>query len=78
MPFSDAIAQFAYWRKDPPLHLMVKAYLGIKEEEPEEMNPVEVAQAVRMLTGSSRAPKLDQAPSVDRERFEQLKWQMNG
>jgi hypothetical protein len=84
MPFCDAVAQFNYWSKNPPLHLMIKAFLGIEGEETEqaENNPAAMAEAVRLLgpprAGGVRVEKLADAPEIDRKRFEQLKRQNAG
>ena len=83
MPFCDAIEQFAYWKNNPPLHLMVKAFMGIESgsetvsvSRREEVNPMEQQQAVQMLSGGRRARKLSQATPQDQERFAHLKEQM--
>ena len=81
MPFCDAVALFNYWSQNPPLHLMIKAFLGIESEEAEqpENNPAAMAEAVMLLgpprAGGVRVEKLADAPEIDRKRFEQLKRQ---
>ena len=35
-PWPDVMDLLDYWTANPPLHLMVKGYLGIKEPEDDE------------------------------------------
>jgi hypothetical protein len=74
MCFGQAVELFQYWAKYPPVHLMIRSYLGIGAER-EEVNMIEKAQAVKVLSGRSRAPKLSTAPKLDQERFAALKEQ---
>ena len=51
-PWPDTQDLLDYWFDNPPLHLMVKAYLGIEREEEEEhrvMDPAELAAWVQSL-----------------------------
>lgn len=41
MDLPRLLALQAYWADHPPLHLMVKAYLGIKPKEKEEPGRLE-------------------------------------
>ncbi|HVI09581.1 MAG TPA: hypothetical protein VND65_14930 [Candidatus Binatia bacterium] len=63
---------FDYWRDYPPVHVMMRAYLGIESRE-EEVNPVAMAEAMHALTGSAHAQKLSSAPEIDQQRFKALK-----
>ena len=71
MPFCDAVELFGYWSKNPPLHLMVRDYLGYKEPEPNAMEVAQMLQSVGVRGG--KAPKLNQAPERDRQIFEEQK-----
>ena len=72
MPFCDAVALFEYWADYPPLHLMVRGHLGIEKRRP-DVNMIETAQAMQVLGGRGRAPKLSSASEIDRARFATLK-----
>ena len=78
MPFCDAMKLFEYWADYPPVHMMVRDYLGYEGTVKEPTNnPVEVAAAMQAITGAmGRAPKVSTAPARDRERFAALKEQM--
>jgi hypothetical protein len=75
MPFGDIVDLFEYWADYPPLHLMVRNYLGY-ESRASMSNPAAMMEAMKLL-GSGRAQKLSEAPEIDRQRFEALKEQAN-
>jgi hypothetical protein len=61
MPFSDAIGLLDYWSDYPPLHLLVRNFLGYKPKP--KHDAMEVGQAMRAITGGrGRAKSLDRAP----------------
>jgi hypothetical protein len=64
MPFADIVQLFEYWAEYPPLHLMVRTYMGYKSV-PKEDQPKEKPHIV--------APKLANAPKQVRDVFEELK-----
>jgi hypothetical protein len=68
---SRIVEIFDYWRDYPPLHIMVRSYLGIESQGPPD--PLAIAEMMRAMTGSSRAQKLSTAPAIDQERFKALK-----
>lgn len=70
-PFRKIVKLFKYWQSYPPLHVMVRNYLGI-EDAKAEPNMIETAQAIKIL-GGGRAQKLSSAPEADRKRFAELK-----
>jgi hypothetical protein len=77
MPNSAAMDLFEYWGEFPPVHILVRGYIGYEGTGPKKTtnNPIEIAAAMSMLSGGARAQKLSTAPAVDRERFESLKKQ---
>jgi len=77
MPNSAAMELFEYWGEYPPVHILVRGYIGFEGTKPQKIvtNPIEIAAAMNMLSGGARAQKLSTAPAVDRERFESLKEQ---
>ena len=72
MPFCDAMELYEYWNDYPPLHVMVRNYLGY-ESRPKMSDPMEIAATVKAVTGSARARKLSTASRIDQERFAALK-----
>jgi hypothetical protein len=74
MPFGDIVELFEYWADYPPLHLMVRSYLGY-ESQP-KFNAIDAARDMRVISGGRRAQKLSQASDIDRQRFEALKQQV--
>ena len=68
---------FEYWADYPPVHMMVRDYIGYEGTVKETaQNPVEVAAAMRAITGGAgRAAKVATAPARDRERFAALREQ---
>lgn len=72
MPFSDAMELFNYWMGNPTLTMMIRAYLGY-ETKREEANPIEQAQAMKVISGGRRAQKVSTAPVEDQVRFAQLR-----
>lgn len=63
---------FEYWSDYPPVHIMMRAYLGI-ETRREEVSELAMAEAMTILTGSAHAQKLSSAPEIDQQRFRALK-----
>lgn len=54
MDIPRLIAMKDYWAVNPPLHLMVKAYLGYgKEDKPEEQGSIEDLMAFAPQTPGS-------------------------
>ena len=51
-PWSEVADLLDYWEECPPLHLMVKSYLGIEPpEEHKEMSPQEMQAWVSQFQG---------------------------
>lgn len=46
-------AMRAYWEKNPPLHLMVKAFIGIKDKPKPASTPDEVTALFAKLGGNN-------------------------
>ncbi|WP_148293732.1 hypothetical protein [Azospirillum sp. B4] len=42
-------ALWRYWRRHPPVHLMVAAYLGIKPDEPSPVDEIGLADLLAMF-----------------------------
>lgn len=63
MPFIDAIELFDYWAEYPPLHLLVRNFLGYKPPR-KEVDAVEMGQVMRAVSPRSkgRSKSLDNAP----------------
>jgi hypothetical protein len=72
MPFIDAVELFEYWAEYPPVHLLVRAYLGF-EGSSVAVGPEESKLALKLLAGGRRAQSLDTASSQDQQRFFDLK-----
>lgn len=72
MAFADAVALFEYWAEFPPVHLMVRGYLGYEGKE-SKGSPQETAQALKLMAGGRRAKKMDMASPRVQSRFAQLK-----
>lgn len=70
IPFRRIVALMNYWASNPPIHLMVKWHLGIKDQDP---NMIETAQTISVLSAGRKAAKLSSLPEKDRKRFEVLK-----
>lgn len=49
------LALMGYWKRNPPLHLLAKGYLGIKDEEPApkqaEAKEQGIGELIRMFDG---------------------------
>jgi hypothetical protein len=64
MSFSDAIGLFDYWSDYPPVHLLVRNFLGYKPRAEAKHDAMEIGQAMRAITGrKGRAKSLDRAPA---------------
>ena len=53
-PWPTVLDLLDYWYDNPPVHLLVKAYMGIEREEEEEhrvMDPDELAAWIQSLQG---------------------------
>ncbi len=59
MPFCDVMRLFEYWSDCPPVHLMVRGYLGY--EKPKPMEPQDTRHALQVLSGKGSAAKISQA-----------------
>jgi len=47
-PWPEVADLLAYWSQNPPLHLMVKAYLGFKPKRDDEMiTPTQMMQQLQ-------------------------------
>ena len=66
----------ASWVDEPPVHLMVRAYMGFKESRVRDFEGPSDAEAkigMQTLARNFGQKKLKDAPARDRERFEQMK-----
>lgn len=72
LDFRECIDLFEYWADYPPLHLMVRAYLGY-ESKTAKPSDFEQMQAVHVLAGPGRAEKVSRAPIEVQQRFATLK-----
>ena len=62
MPFLDAVGLFNYWTEYPPLHILVRNFVGYEPPKRVE-DPMEVAQTLHAVTGGKgRGKSKDRAP----------------
>ena len=74
MPFVDAVGLFNYWSEYPPLHILVRNFLGYEPPKKVEADPVEVAHMMQALSGrSGRAKSLDMAPEYIQKMAYEMK-----
>jgi hypothetical protein len=71
MPFCDVMELFDYWRDYPPMHWLMRAYVGYK---PPVNLEGDLGDAQRMLNpGITGAKKLANAPERIRKMAESVK-----
>ena len=64
---------FEYWANYPPVHLMVRAYLGIGSDDLENKpSPEQNVAMLRAVMEGARAPKLNTASPEDQARFKAM------
>jgi hypothetical protein len=68
----DAMELFDYWHEFPPMHVLMRGYVGYKPERVPDKN--DAVQSLRaMAPGSGPKKKLSQAPEYIRKMAETLK-----
>jgi hypothetical protein len=71
MPMKDAMELFEYWAEFPPVHVLVRGYVGYQPPVKERFDP---EQTLRMLSSSrGRNKKAASAPSAVRKMIEAVK-----
>ena len=73
MPFCDVMELLDYWADYPPVHWMIRSYLGIEKRK--VLDPMEAAEAMKVLNRSSRGRslKLSRAPDHVKKMAEAAK-----
>ena len=73
----DAMELFDYWREYPPVHVLMRGYVGYKPQSKEDQITPEQFQ--RMINPKARGGrKLQDAPARDQKMFEKLKAAQRG
>jgi hypothetical protein len=65
MAMCDVNELFDYWNQFPPMHILMRGYVGYKPEAKRE-------ERTSVIVGG-RAAKIGKAPAREREIFEQLR-----
>lgn len=72
MPFCDIMELFDYWREYPPMHWLMRGFVGYKP--PVRLEDNDIREAQKMLNPTTRtAKKLSRAPERVRKMAESLK-----
>lgn len=71
----DVMELFDYWNDYPPVHWLLRAYVGY--EPPRKFDDMEAREALKMLTPSRTAKKLSGASERVRRMAESVKAQKN-
>jgi hypothetical protein len=71
MPFCDVMELFEYWREYPPMHWLLRSYVGY---EPPARDMEDQSQAMAALNRTAgRAKKTSRAPEHVRKIIEMMK-----
>jgi len=74
MPWPEVVEQLEYWAEYPPMHLLMRAYVGYKPPSPEDIERENAAgMAALGLRPGAKVPKLSKAPAYLQAAAKQLK-----
>lgn len=75
MPFFDVMELFEYWTSYPPMHVLMRGYVGYQPPR-KDLEQREALSTLRSLS-PGRARKLATAPKYIRDVAEQMKKAVN-